>query len=245
MNRDIGLRQMGPPLARFLIAGLLLACGAQLSAREGSAQAGASPASVTIAAPAEAAPQDPAASLLSRLAARDFRAGRFEQRIEDANRVLLEESAGSYAMKRPDRLRWELNRPDEQLVVVDGAVLWHYDRDLASATRRRLDGDREQLPLQALNGDGTLLRERYRVERLDGGEAGVERYRLVPRMGGAGFENLTASFRGDALVGLLIVDELAQRIVIDLSPDPDAREPGPALFRFTPPPGTDVFDDAR
>lgn len=186
-----------------------------------------------------------AAALLARLAERDWRVGAFSQRIEDESGTVVEESAGSYALLRPGRLRWEVHTPDDQLIVLEDGVLWHYDRDLGSATRRSLDGERELLPLQALNGDGALLRERFGVERLAGTAADEERYRLTPRDGGAGFESLSATFRDSALVRLTIIDGLSQRIVIELQPDMNASEPAPTLFRFNPPPGTDVFDDGR
>jgi outer membrane lipoprotein carrier protein len=171
------------------------------------------------------------------LSAQDQASGRFLQEIYAEDGELLERSSGRYAVLRPDFFRWEIDYPDRQQIVVAGDVLWHYDIDLAAASRRDTRENSEFNALELLAGDSDELRERFAVEVL-----GDDRYRLVPRFVQAGFTAVDLSWRDGAIIGMEISDRSGQRIRLALTPAADASTLTPADFEFDLPEGVDVYD---
>ena len=104
--------------------------------------------------------------LWSYLSAQTQAEGRFEQSLYAETGELLEESRGQYRLLRPGYFRWDIEEPDSQLIVVADDELWHYDRDLASATRRNAAEQGSFSALELLAGDGDDLRRRFSVTDL-------------------------------------------------------------------------------
>src|SRR5690242_3768866 len=50
-------------------------------------------------------------------------------------------SSGTMAIKRPGMFRWEITRPNRQLIIADGKNLIIYDVDLEQATKQSLNKD--------------------------------------------------------------------------------------------------------
>jgi outer membrane lipoprotein carrier protein len=181
----------------------------------------------------------PAATPVETLAARLQQlaqlSGRFEQTVSGASRAVPAESAGRFSLVRPDRFRWEVTTPDSQLLVARGEVLWHYDRDLETATERRLDADGATAPLLLLGADAALLARRFAVSRVDDSA-----WRLEPVAPEAGFSEALIRFEGELPVLMRVVDRLGQTITIRFSEL--SRAPlDDALFRFDPPAGVEVY----
>lgn len=175
--------------------------------------------------------------LWERLDAQAQASGRFLQELYSEEDELLERSSGRYAVLRPGFFRWEIEYPDRQLILVAGNDLWHYDIDLAAATRRDTRDNQEFTPLELLAGNSDTLTERFSVEALGG-----DRFRLIPTFAQAGFSAVEISWEGDALAGMQVRDRSGQTISIALSPDTDAPRLEAEDFAFTPPDGVDVYD---
>lgn len=179
--------------------------------------------------------QAPAAELAARLAAIDQLSGRFEQTVTASATGAPEAASGRFALRRPDRFRWEITAPDQQLLVAREGVLWHYDRDLETATRRQLADDGGAAPLLLLGAGEAALADAFTVTRV-----GEDAYRLRPLRTDAAFEETTLRFDGALPVAMRVVDRLRQVIdirLLDLSREPLAE----ALFEFTPPAGVEVY----
>jgi chaperone LolA len=166
--------------------------------------------------------------------------GRFLQELYSEDDELLERSSGDYAVLRPDYFRWEIDYPDRQLIVISGHELWHYDIDLAAATRRDTRDNREFTPLELLAGNSEELRERFSVEPMDAG-----RYRLVPLFAQAGFASVDMTWENGEIVAMAVRDRSGQLISLTLTPEPDAPALSPEDFHFVPPDGVDVYDSAQ
>ena len=54
----------------------------------------------------------------------------FTQRVSDAQGRIVQESAGSMAMQKPGRFRWDYTAPSPQTIVADGQRLWVHDPGL-------------------------------------------------------------------------------------------------------------------
>ncbi|WOJ94080.1 outer-membrane lipoprotein carrier protein LolA [Congregibacter variabilis] len=171
------------------------------------------------------------------LAAQSQASGGFVQELFDESEELLERSSGRYAVLRPGFFRWEIEDPDQQMIVVSGTQLWHYDIDLAAATRRDTSQSNEFTPLELLAGDSDELRGRFEAQRL-----GPARVRLIPTFPQAGFASVDIAWEGDAVIAMDVQDRSGQMIKLDLSPDPNPAQLTAKDFEFVAPAGVDVYE---
>ncbi len=176
-------------------------------------------------------------ALWSRLEAQEQASGEFSQEIFSEEGELIERSSGRYAVLKPGYFRWDINYPDRQLLLVSGSDLWHYDIDLATATRRDAGAQGEFTPLELLTGDRADLAERFSVEQLEAG-----RFRLLPRFARAGFAAVELGWSGDLLSRMQIRDRSGQLISISLVADEDPPRLSDADFQLQLPDDVEVFD---
>ncbi len=83
--------------------------------------------------------QDATDALLESLSGMQQLTGRFRQRQYDENGQVVMESLGRFRLLRPGYFAWDIESPGSQLVLADPGGIWHYDRDLETASRRPLD----------------------------------------------------------------------------------------------------------
>lgn len=188
------------------------------------------------AAPYAGASADGVDALVAALAPVKHLSGNFTQRQYGQDGALLAESGGRFRLLRPGYFAWEIQRPDDQLIVADPDYVWHHDRDLETVTRRPAALDGEGTPIQILGGDAATLRARFTVEQL-----GTGRYRVTPLAGNAGFKELELTLDGSRLVGMEIRDNLDQAIRIEFSELDVDSALAPSDFAFSPPAGADTF----
>lgn len=175
--------------------------------------------------------------LIERLSELQQLQGQFRQsQYADGEETVTANSSGTFKLLKPQYVSWEIDSPDNQLIVADGEHLWHFDRDLETVTRRPVAGQQDMSPLQILAGDTDLLRERFLVSN-----TGKGRYRLAPLNENAAFNSLTLVFVNDQISAMEVVDRLNQRLFIELL-NVDTETPlTPADFLFEPPEGADLF----
>lgn len=172
------------------------------------------------------------------LEAQEAASGQFIQELYDEEGELLERSSGRYAVLRPGYFRWEIEYPDRQLLLVSGDQLWHYDIDLATATRRNTGGDKAFSPLELLGGDLEELRGRFRVTRLSDGD-----FQLQPTYPAAGFAQVEMHWDGPLLRAMEILDRSGQRLQLALEPAANPVQLDGDDFQFSVPEGVEVFYD--
>lgn len=82
---------------------------------------------------------------------------RFLQETLDADGLAIEFETftGRFRMQRPDKFHWHQDPPEEQIVVADGKLVWHYDVDLEQVTCFPLE-EFAANPALLLSGDGKL-----------------------------------------------------------------------------------------
>ena len=176
------------------------------------------------------------------LAGLDTVSSRFEQRLLDEQRNLLEEARGTLLIDRPGRFRFEYTEPS-QLIVGDGARVWIYDPELAQATVRDIDAALGSTPAVLLTSDRSV-RAWFRVQAVDARE-GLDVFALEPKAEDAPFTRIGLAFVGGDLRRMELVDQFGQTSLIQFS-DIRHRPDIPAgAFTFTPPEGVDVIDADR
>ena len=164
--------------------------------------------------------------------------GRFEQRLLDADGVLVEESSGRLEIERPTRFRWTYTEPYEQWLVADGLNIWSYDVDLAQVTVKPQAEALSNTPALLLGGSSEAL-EQF---SFDGSveEHGTTWVRMRPVDDSSGFHRLELGFVGGQLSRMVFFDNLEQTTLVALY-DVVVNEPIDTMqFEFVMPEDADL-----
>ena len=164
--------------------------------------------------------------------------GRFEQKLVDANDIVVEEANGTLEISKPGRFRWSYAEPYEQLLVADGLNVWSYDVDLAQVTVKPQQELLGNTPAALLGGAGDVLDDfTYIGSFTDRGTVWV---RLRPKSTDNGFTSVELGFNDGTLRRLIFADNLEQTTLIalfDVDVNSDIAE---EVFTFTPPADADL-----
>ncbi len=168
--------------------------------------------------------------------------GRFTQTLESPALPGPQEEKGTFYLLRPGRMRWEYEEPAGKLAIADGERTHLYipaDRQLVVAPMAQEGSDSGIAFLLRPNID--LLRE-FRVAWGDnpatGGRAPLV---LTPKNGQKVFDQLILEVSDDHLIeAMTVVDPLGSTITYRFSDLRLVADLDASLFRFDPPPGTDV-----
>ena len=164
----------------------------------------------------------------------------FKQTINDGKGKELRSAAGKFYLERPGKFRWDYADPSEQLILADGKQIWFYDKDLAQANVRDMDGTLASTPAMLLSGTGSVGTE-FDIKALPD-DGGLHWYQLIPKHPAGDFQLVRIGFDKDGeLVSMFLADKLDQ--ITQLSFTHPTKNPkfAPDLFTFTPPPGVDVI----
>lgn len=173
-------------------------------------------------------------------ATRSFQAD-FSQRVVAKGGRKPQVSAGTLAIVRPGKLRWEVLRPYPQLVVGDGERFWIYDPELKQVTVRKAGEAIGSSPAALLSGSEDL---RKNFVLSEAGEAdGLEWAEARPRASDSGFERLRLGFSGGELKAMELHDQFGQITTVEFSRVERNPKLAPSLFRFVPPSGADVVGE--
>lgn len=165
---------------------------------------------------------------------------KFEQFTYDASGQTLQTQSGELFLKRPNKFRWQSEKPFEQLLISDGAVLWQYDQDLEQASKQLLDKRISSTPALILSGNARQLQAEYDIYA----EAMKDEmhFVLIPKRADALFDRLRLEFNSARQLSRMIIkDEVGQKTVIRLS-DVKYSALQDELFEFIAPVGTDIIE---
>ena len=165
----------------------------------------------------------------------------FDQVVYGDNNAAIAQSGGTVAIKRPGQFVWDYRAPAKQLIVADGEKLWIYDEDLKQATVKPMDDSLGNAPIVMLTGDEPLDTQ-FTIEEL-GSSEGIEWLELTPREEDSEFRSVYLGLDEAGLAAMSLRDSFGQETQIRFN-DVKRNEPvEDALFRFTPPEGTDVLGE--
>ena len=165
----------------------------------------------------------------------------FIQTVTDKNGRVVQQASGEFAIARPGKFRWSVDKPYQQLLVGDGQRVWIYDPDLNQVVRRRNDQALGSTPAALLAGRGDVERA---FDWRDLPEAdGLEWLGATPKDKESTFSDIRLGFDSSGLAALEIWDNFGQRTRIDFAGLERNPKLPPDLFEFTPPKGADVVGD--
>jgi outer membrane lipoprotein carrier protein len=151
-------------------------------------------------------------------------------------------SSGTLDFARPNRFRFDYQKPFVQTIVADGQTLWLYDADLNQVTARKQSAVLNATPAALIASSGSLkaLQADF-VLREEAAHDGLEWVLATPRDKDGSLQSIRVGLRDQSLAVLDIVDNFGQRSVMRFSSVQTRTSADPALFQFKPPAGADVI----
>ena len=171
-----------------------------------------------------------------------------EKYSENGKQVRVE--AGKAYFLRPGKMRWEYEKPEKSMFLVDGKYVWFYAPDDHTATRMPAKkSDDWRTPIAFLTTGMKLSRicsEVGPAQDVKASKAGNEVYRCALRAenekGGAAQRVLFEITPQSELARIVIPQEAGMQIEFEFKDwewDPVLAK---ALFQFEPPPGTVIVN---
>jgi len=196
---------------------------------------------------AQAAPQGTEAALKKMQDAyasmQSFRAA-FTQELMQRETGSTEKRRGSILFRKPLFLRWESEKPHEELLIVNDREIWNYlpEEELAYRYSRALAEDSRSI-IQVITGQSSLDKD-FDVEALGEGQGGTLHFRLFPKEPSTEMTEvqLWIDSKSHLIRRAKVVDFYGNTNSVSLERI-EAGAPAPdGSFRFAPPPDTEVED---
>lgn len=166
---------------------------------------------------------------------------RFSQVVLDERLSPIQESSGTLWIERPNKFRWDYEKPYKQRIVADGERLWVYDAGLEQVSVRPLTGGLGDTPAMLLAGRGRL-EDNFTIKPLSA-QNGTEWVQLSPRRKDSGYEDIRIGFAQGKLRVLEMVDGFGQVTRVTFQSPRENPRIEPNRFSFTPPEGVDVVGE--
>lgn len=163
----------------------------------------------------------------------------FHQKIFNEKQKMMEDTAGIMYLQRPGKFRWEYKHPYNHLIVADGDKIWLHDQELESVTVKPLNEGIGNTPALILSSRRPL-EDSFYVREYEG-DKNFLWVKLIPKSPTPNFDYVLLAFNKDSSLQIMkLIDKLGQTTVIEFSAvviNPNLQQ---RLFRFTPPPGSDI-----
>ncbi len=166
---------------------------------------------------------------------------KFSQVVTDTKGRKVQEVEGTMQLQRPNKFRWDYNKPYEQQIISDGKDVFLYDTDLQQVTVRALSKAIGSSPAAMLAG-GAAVDNGFTLKNANRKD-GLTWVLALPKDKDSGFERVLLGFKDEKLRKMELYDSFNHVTHITF----DAVERNPVLqdatFLFTPPKGVDVVGE--
>ncbi len=166
--------------------------------------------------------------------------GHFTQTVTVNGKESASQAAsGTFALSRPGKFKWEIQKPDYQSIVSNGATVWIYDKGLEQVTIQPLSNNTPIGILGVLLGNNNLKKDFEIRECVYKGYEAVE---LIPK-GEAGFTRAVLAFANDLIREVVISDAFGQESRYVFSSINAKATFKQNTFEFKPPAGVDIIEN--
>ena len=168
----------------------------------------------------------------------------FHQEVKDGQGNMVQEVEGKMQLDRPNKFRWDYNKPYEQQIVSDGKEVFLLDTELEQVTVRTLNQTLGMTPAALLAG-GQGVEENFTLKNIERPAFGngIEWVQALPNVEDGGFERIYIGFKGGELRYMEMVDSFKHTTTITFT----NVERNPVLsvetFLFKMPDGVDVVGE--
>ena len=165
----------------------------------------------------------------------------FHQVVTDKQGHKTQDVTGVMQLQKPNKFRWDYNKPFVQQIIGDGEKIWLFDPELNQVTVRSFTKAAGSSPAALLAGGKEM--ERSFVIKDASRKGALEWVLAVPKIGETGFERLFLGFKGDALMEMELHDSFGNRTAIQFINVVRNPKLSADLFKFTPPRDADVLGE--
>lgn len=184
---------------------------------------------------------DGVASLKEFFAHTNAMRAQFKQEVLDNKGQKIQQVEGRMQLQRPNKFRWDYQKPYEQQIVSDGKQVFLYDVDLQQVTVSNLSKTLGSSPAAMLAGGSAV--EKSFVLKNAVRKDGLSWVLALPKNKDSGFERVVLGFKDGELKKMELYDSFSHVTHITFS----SVERNPTLqletFLFTPPQGVDVVGE--
>jgi outer membrane lipoprotein carrier protein len=169
----------------------------------------------------------------------------FTQQVFDADGNSIQQDNGSLAVSKPNLLRWQINQPNESLIVSDGKALWLYDPFIEQVSIYAIDGALSNTPILLLADPEQKTWQNYTVELIN-----KNHYLIKSKDSNSQVKSLELTFTNSnknsslILSEFVIIDATGQLSRVRLKQVKKLTNKQNEIFTFSLPQGVDV-DDQR
>ncbi|MEN9560718.1 MAG: outer rane lipoprotein carrier protein, partial [Pseudomonadota bacterium] len=164
--------------------------------------------------------------------------GDFTQQLTSATGRAGKTLAGQFVLAKGGKFRWQVEKPYEQLLLADGKQLLIYDADLKQLSKRSMDSALSATPLALLLGQSEVENQFHLSPLPD--RDGLAWLAAEPKTADAAVSQLQFGFAQGVLMAMSWSDNFGQKSLLKLSNTSKNSTLAEGVFRFTPPPGTDI-----
>ena len=157
----------------------------------------------------------------------------------------IQESYGTMAMKRPGLFRWDVKKPNPQLIIANQSRLWIYDPDLEQVVVRSLAKAAGDTPALLLSHVSGVLEKNYTVQADAKNTQQLQWFTLTPRSADNMFASIQLGFTNNQITEMRLRDHLGHRTRIQFKNAKFNSSLSNNLFVFKTPRGVDVINEAR
>lgn len=182
------------------------------------------------------------ANIFAASAADEFTAILNNMQTASANFKQDGKTFGSMTIMRPGKFRWEIIKPNKQLIIINKNQLAIYDIDLEQVTKRKMDYKKPGNPAMLLSGDTQVLKNIFKITKLNKTISNKDIwFELISKKGD--YQKVQMHFIAGKLVAMNIVDNLEQKSLINFSNIYLNTKISPDKFILTTPPNVDVINE--
>ncbi|GAB2684743.1 outer membrane lipoprotein chaperone LolA [Aliiglaciecola aliphaticivorans] len=162
----------------------------------------------------------------------------FEQQVTDGQGELVQESSGQMTLKQPNLMIWQVNSPDENLMVADGTTLWYSDPFVEQVTAINQADSVSNNPIVLLTNPSNQQWSEFTITYSD------DVYSIIAISPESQISELKLKFENNQLSQLSFIDRQQQTSKLTFSDVKQNIKISEEQFIFTIPDGFDL-DDQR
>lgn len=183
--------------------------------------------------------ENSAAELKARLSELHSFEAAFEQQVRDLQGELLQSATGKLQLQQPNKMRWQLYKPDETTLIADGDTVWHQDPFMEQVIAYEQSLAVQGNPLILLAEPDSDHWQSFQISQPE-----PDRFVIKSQSEDSQIASLSLRFKDDVLVQLTFEDRQQQRTQMVFSQIASNIALAPELFEFTLPEGYEL-DEQR
>ncbi|RLA05864.1 MAG: outer membrane lipoprotein carrier protein LolA [Gammaproteobacteria bacterium] len=168
----------------------------------------------------------------------------FQQTQMNSSNRLMDITSGKFVMKRPNRFRWQIVSPYEQLIIADGKSIWSIDNELEQVMVDDIGSSLANSPMMILSQKNSHIENYFSVTKIESKKS-LEQFLLTPKDPSSNFEFIQLGFRQGILQTIELHDSLGQATLVTMTNIRNNPIVGNSHFIYQEIPDFDLIDSRK